>query len=117
MEIKHVLLSVLRAAQRGLFSFLPRMRGKFCRAVQADLSLFFSVGSLTRLVTRTILSVYLKAHTSSNAAVVLLSRNGLESIPCSWKSLFTEGERSTREVLEALGSAVVDRALARCQKH
>ena len=67
-------------------------------------SLFFSVGSLTRFVTRATLSVYLKAHTSANAAVVLVSRKGLESIPCSWKSLFTEGERSTREVPEALGA-------------
>ena len=76
----------------GLFSFLPRLRRKFCIAVQADFLLVFSVDSLTCLV-------YLNA----NAAVVLSSRNGLESIPCSRKSLFTEGERNTREVSEALG--------------
>ena len=55
-------------------------------------------------MTRATLSVYLKAHSTANATVVLLSRNGLESIPWSWKLLFTEGERNTREVSEALGA-------------
>ena len=43
----------------GLFSFLPRLRRKFCRAVQADFLLVFSLlVSLTRFVTRATLSVY-----------------------------------------------------------
>ena len=89
-----------------LFSFLPRLRRKFCSAVQADcLLVFFSVGSLTCFCdSRNIVVVFLKAHSPADAAVVLSSRNGLESTPCSRKSLFTEGERSTREVSEALGA-------------
>ena len=60
----------------GLFSFLPRLRRKFCRAVQADfLPSFLCWFPDTFFVTRATLSMYLKAHTSANAVVALLSRN------------------------------------------
>ena len=91
-------------AAAGLFSFLPRLCRKFCRAVQADVLHVFLCWFPVRFVTRATLSVNFKDHTSANAAVVLLSRSGLESISCSWKSLFTEGERRTREVPGALGA-------------
>ena len=85
VETRHVLLSVLERRSGVVFLFCPRL----------------SVDSLTCFKTRATLSVYLKAHSPANAAV-LSSRNGLESIPCSRKSLFTEGERNTREVSESV---------------
>ena len=67
-----------------VFLFTPTAPEVFCRTVQAD----FLPGFLcwfpdTFFVTRATLSMYLKAHTSANAVVALLSRNGLEPIPCS----------------------------------
>ena len=103
-ETKHVLLSVLGRRSGVVFLFAPTAPGVLQGSAGRFSPCFFSVGSLARFVTRTTLSVHSKAHTSANAAVVLLSRNGLESIPCSWKSLFTEGERSFREVPEGLGA-------------
>ena len=103
VETKHVLLSMLERRSGLLFLFAPTapevLQGSASRFYPCFLCWF----SLTCFVTRAKLSVYLKAHSPDNAAVVLSSRNGLESTPCSRKSLFTEGERNTREV-SALGA-------------
>ena len=61
------------AGAAGLFSFCPRLRQKFCRAVGADfLPGFLCWFSLTRFATRVTLSVYLKAHAPANERTTVL---------------------------------------------
>ena len=105
VETKDVLLSMLERRSGVVFPFCPDCARSFAGQCRQISPLSFSVGSLTRFVARATVSVVFKtAHSPANAAVVLSSRNGLESIRCSRKSLFTENERNTREVSEALGA-------------
>ena len=104
METKRVLLSVLERHSGVVFLFAPtspeNLHGRAGRCSHCIFLCWFA----DFFVTRATLSVYLKAHSPANAAVVLSRRNGLESICCPRMALFTEGERNTREVSEGLGA-------------
>ena len=104
VETKHVLLSVLQRRSGDVFLVAPDCARSFAGRCKQIFLLVFLCWFPDLFVTCATLSVYLKAHSPANAAVVLWSRNGLESILCWRKSLFTESERNTREVSEALGA-------------